>query len=78
MFVHTVWRLFAFVFSALVNDTYFTYHWLTCVLWSLMVPLNVYGWLVVWSMFNELTEVSRLEDIANLKVSRAGLLDTTG
>ena len=68
MFCHTFWRLFALVFGSLVNDLYFAYHGLMCFLWSVMVLLNVYSWLVVWSFFNELTEVSKLEDIAHLKV----------
>ena len=68
MFFHTFWRLFALVFGSLVNDLYFAYHGLMCFLWSVMILLNVYGWLVVWSFFNELTEVSKLEDIAHLKV----------
>ena len=69
MFCHTCWRLFALVFGSLVNDLYFAYHGLLCFLWSALLLLNVYGWLVVWSFFNELTEVSKLEDIAHLKVT---------
>ena len=46
-------------------------------MWAVMVPLNVYCWLVVWSMFNELTEVSRLEDIADLKVSSRSASEAT-
>ena len=78
MFGHTGWRLFALVFGSLVNDLYFAYHGLLCFIWSALILLNVYGWLVVWSFFNELTEVSKLEDIAHLKVTsgpggRAGI-----
>ncbi|XP_043190331.1 uncharacterized protein LOC122364215 [Amphibalanus amphitrite] len=68
MLFHTVWRFFAFIFAAFVNDMYFSYHGLMCAAWAAMVPLNVYCWLIVWSMFNELTEVSRLEDIACMKM----------
>lgn len=68
MFFHTGWRAFAIVFASLVNDMYFVYHGLMCFIWSGVIVLNVYGWLVVWSFFNELAEVSKLEDIAHLKM----------
>ncbi|XP_037070114.1 uncharacterized protein LOC119091429 isoform X2 [Pollicipes pollicipes] len=78
MIFHTIWRTFAFVFSSIVNDMYFSYHGVMCFLWAVMVLLNVYGWLVVWSFFNELAEVSKLEDIAHLKLTeRASSLNTT-
>ncbi|XP_043189188.1 uncharacterized protein LOC122363709 [Amphibalanus amphitrite] len=77
MFFHTSWRLFALVFGSLVNDLYFAYHGLMCFLWSVMILLNVYGWLVVWSFFNELTEVSKLEDIAHLKMGTMTSLNHT-
>ncbi|XP_037087084.1 uncharacterized protein LOC119108702 [Pollicipes pollicipes] len=77
MFFHTCWRAFAIVFASLVNDMYFVYHGLMCFIWSSMILLNVYGWLVVWSFFNELTEVSKLEDIAHLKMGTMTSLNAT-
>lgn len=68
MFIHSSWKCFSIVYFSIVNDLYYTYHGLMCFVWSIMILFNIYSWVVVWSFFNELSEVSKLEDIAHMKM----------
>lgn len=39
------------------------------LLWLLLTCLNVFSWLVVYSNYQELSDITRLEDMAKLKMS---------
>lgn len=39
------------------------------LLWGCFTILNVYGWLLVYSLYLELSDLSKLEDLAHLRVS---------
>ena len=68
MLLFTGWRVFALVFASLVNDLVFGYHQAMLWLWLIFFALNAYGWLVVYSLYMELCDLTRLEDLAKLKV----------
>ncbi|CAG0890155.1 unnamed protein product [Darwinula stevensoni] len=68
MLLFTGWRVFALVFASLVNDLVFGYHQAMLWLWLIFIVLNAYGWLVVYSLYMELCDLTRLEDLAKLKV----------
>lgn len=68
--VFTLFRLFAFVFGSIVNDMIFGYNIAMCVLWIIYTVASVYGWLLVYSLYLELSDLTKLEDLAHLRVSR--------
>lgn len=66
--VFTVWRILALIFFAIVNDLYFAYNILMVLLWSIFCLVSIYGWAVVYSLFLELVDLTKLEDLAHLRV----------
>ncbi|XP_071522916.1 uncharacterized protein [Panulirus ornatus] len=77
MAVFTVWRLLITIYSSVVNDMLFSYHIAMCLFWTYFILVNVYAWLVVHSYYNELCEVTRLEDIAMVKMDMMSSRPTT-
>jgi hypothetical protein len=69
--VFTLFRLFAFVFGSIVNDMIFGYNIAMCILWIIYTVASVYGWLLVYSLYVELCDLTKLEDLAHLRVSRS-------
>ncbi|OXU21098.1 hypothetical protein TSAR_015355 [Trichomalopsis sarcophagae] len=67
--IFTIFRLFAFLFFSIVNDMIFAYNILICLLWIAFSVLSIYGWLIVYSLYIELSDLTRLEDLAHLRVS---------
>lgn len=67
--VFTIFRFVAWVFVSTVNDLTFGYNLTICVLWFLFTIVNVYGWLLIYSLYLELADLSKLEDVARLRVS---------
>jgi len=76
MGIFTPWRIVAWAYGTIVNDMIFGYHILTFLTWLVFNVLNVLAWIVMYSLYLELTGISRLEDMAKLKMdtlsSRAG------
>lgn len=70
----TVFRLFSFIFSSVVNDMIFAYNIAMCLLWIIFICISFYGWLIVYSLYLELSDLTRLEDLAHLRVSHDGCL----
>lgn len=68
MGVFTLWRLLAFIFAAIVNDLIFGYNLAMCLLWIVFTCANVYGWLLVYSLYLELSDLTKLEDLAHLRM----------
>ncbi|XP_016926067.3 uncharacterized protein pasi2 [Drosophila suzukii] len=66
--VFTVWRALALIFFAIVNDLYFAYNVIMVLLWSIFCVLCIYGWAVVYSLFLELVDLTKLEDLAHLRM----------
>ncbi|XP_013097431.1 uncharacterized protein LOC106080560 [Stomoxys calcitrans] len=66
--VFTVWRLLALLFFAIVNDLYFAYNAVMVFLWSVFILICVYGWACVYSLFLELVDLTKLEDLAHLRM----------
>jgi hypothetical protein len=61
-------RFFAFLFFAIVNDLIFFYNIGMTMLWIVIISVSIYGWLVVYSLFLELSDLTKLEDLAHLRV----------
>lgn len=67
--VFTTLRFLAWLFFSIVNDLIFAYNIFICLFWIVLIVLSVWGWLVVYSLYIELRDLSKLEDLAHLRVS---------
>jgi len=78
MGIFTPWRVVAWVYAFIVNDMIFAYHIIMFFVWLFFNIINVMAWMVMYSLYLELTGISQLEDMAKLKMdtmsSRAGSL----
>lgn len=64
-----VFRAFTIIFQSIANDLYFTYHQTILVLWCILIPINVFALLIVYSNYQELSDITKIEDMAKLKMS---------
>lgn len=62
-------RTVAIIFQSIANDLYFTYHQAMLLLWFILIPVNVFALLVVYSNYQELSDITKIEDMAKLKMS---------
>jgi hypothetical protein len=62
------WRVFAICYASVVNDMIFGYHRTMCVLWVVFILASIAGWVIVYSQHMDLRDLTRLEDIAKIKV----------
>jgi len=72
----TPWRFIAWVFASIANDMIFGYHIFMFLSWIILHVLNVMSFLIIYSMYLELTGISKLEQNAKVKMatlSRAGI-----
>ncbi|XP_035227630.1 uncharacterized protein LOC118199877 [Stegodyphus dumicola] len=79
--VFTSWSFFSIIFRSIANDLYYEYHQAMLIIWTVMLICNVsYQYflsLFVYSNFQELTDITRLEDMARLKMGTMSSLNTT-
>lgn len=69
MFVYTIFRALTIILQSIANDLYFSYHQAMLIIWGIITPLNVFAWLVVYSNYQELSDITKIEDVAKLKMS---------
>lgn len=67
--IFTSFRILATIFFGIVNDLIFAYNILLLLVWIAICAFSVYGWLVVYSLYVELVSLTKLEDLAHLRVS---------
>ncbi|KAG1712232.1 hypothetical protein GQR58_002406 [Nymphon striatum] len=77
MATFTVWRVIATIAVSIANDLYFTYHQLVLFFWIVFLSLNAFCLLVVFSNYQELEDITRLEDMAKLKMGTMSSLNTS-
>lgn len=65
----TILRSLAWLFFIIVNDLIFAYNIFICLFWALLIVSCIWSWLVVYSLYVELSDLSKLEDLAHLRVS---------
>ncbi|CAG9821455.1 unnamed protein product [Phaedon cochleariae] len=65
--VFTIFRFLAFLFFSIVNDMIFAYNIIMCLLWTIFIIFSVYGWVLVYSLYIELSDLTKLEDLAHLR-----------
>ncbi|KAK4877915.1 hypothetical protein RN001_010421 [Aquatica leii] len=66
--IFTVFRIMAYLFFSIVNDMIFGYNIMMCIIWTVVIIVSVYGWVVVYSLYIELHDLTRLEDLAHLRI----------
>lgn len=66
--IFTVFRFLAYLFFSITNDMIFAYNILMCLMWTAIIIVSVYGWVVVYSLYIELSDLTRLEDLAHLRM----------
>nr|CAG4652165.1 EOG090X0DL4 [Triops cancriformis] len=76
-FIFFGWRTIAIVHASIVNDMIFGYHILMCLLWVIFIVLGILGWIIVYSLYLELSDLTRLEDIAHLRMGTMSSLNIT-
>lgn len=62
-------RTITILFQSIANDLYFRYHQAMLLLWLILIPINVFALLVVYSNYQELSDITKIEDMAKLKMS---------
>jgi len=72
-----VFRFLAFLLFAIVNDLYFAYNVLMVMCWVVILGGLSYGWTTVWSLYLELADLTKLEDLAHLRMGTMASLHST-
>ncbi|XP_038220017.1 uncharacterized protein LOC119838235 [Zerene cesonia] len=75
--VFILFRFVAFLFAAIVNDMIFAYNVLMCLCWIVLCACGVYGWLLVYSLYLELSDLTKLEDLAHLRMGTMASLNAS-
>ncbi|CAG9131748.1 hypothetical protein JYU34_021727 [Plutella xylostella] len=70
-------RFFAFLFGAIVNDMIFAYNIIMTLAWILFCAVGAYGWLLVYSLYLELSDLTKLEDLAHLRMGTMASLNAS-
>lgn len=75
--VFILFRFFAFLFFAIVNDLIFAYNILMVLCWIAIIAASVYGWLLIYSLYLELADLTKLEDLAHLRMGTMASLNAS-
>ncbi|XP_028039282.1 uncharacterized protein LOC114249780 [Bombyx mandarina] len=75
--VFIIFRFFAFIFASIVNDMIFAYNIMMCLIWIVFCVGGVYGWLLVYSLYLELADLTKLEDLAHLRMGTMASLNAS-
>lgn len=62
-------RTITLLFQSIANDLYYRYHLLVLFFWFILILIDVFLLLVVYSNYQELRDVTKIEDMAKLKMS---------
>ncbi|OXA55569.1 uncharacterized protein LOC110848652 [Folsomia candida] len=76
MLVFAIWRGLAFIFFAILNDMIFAYNIIMCLFWTFFTIMNFGGWAAVYTLFLELSDLTKLEDLAHLRMGTMASLAT--
>ena len=74
MGIFTCWKWLAWGFAFIVNDMIFIYNIIMTFAWLFFNILNVLSFLCVYSLYLELNDLTKLQDMARLKVSHILIL----
>lgn len=63
-----IFRLLSYLFFSIVNDMIFSYNIMMCLIWTSSIIFSFYGWILVYSLYLELADLTKLEDLAHLRM----------
>ncbi|XP_035456375.2 uncharacterized protein LOC118280446 [Spodoptera frugiperda] len=75
--VFIVFRFIAFIFASIVNDMIFAYNVIMCLCWIVFCVVGMYGWILVYSLYLELADLTKLEDLAHLRMGTMASLNAS-
>ena len=64
----TCWKIIHLGYGTIVNDMFFSYHIFTFFTWTIFNIISIGSLVVIYSLYLELTSISKLEDIAKFKM----------
>ena len=72
MGVFVIWRVLAWAYGSIVNDMIFGYHIFTLVTWMVLSIVGAFSWAVVYSLYLQLTTITKIETSARMKMDTMG------
>lgn len=70
-------RILATLFQSIANDLYFPYHLAMLLIWMLFTVLNIAALIVVVANYQDLKDITRLENIAQIKMNTISSLNAS-
>lgn len=68
MGIFAPWKIIAWGFAGIVNDMIFVYNVLMLLVWFGLNILNCFAWVVIYSVYLEFGDLSKIQDLARLKM----------
>jgi len=75
--IFSVLRFLAFLFFSIVNDLTFAYNLFMCLFWLILICVCFYSWILVYSLYLELSDLTKLEDLAHLRMGTMASLQAS-
>ena len=69
MGIFTPWKWVAWAYAAIVNDMIFAYNIVMFIFWIIFNILNILSFICIYSLYLELNDLTKLQDLARLKVN---------
>ena len=64
----TPWKWVAWLYAIIVNDNIFAYNIIMLIAWFIFNILNTASFICIYSLYLELNDLTKLQDLAKLKV----------
>ena len=64
----TPWKWLTWLYAGIVNDQIFAYNIIMLIAWFIFNVLNTASFVCIWSLYLELNDLTKLQDLARLKV----------
>ncbi len=68
MGVFTVWRWMSWIYGFIVNDMIFAYNIVMFIAWFVFNVINPFAFACIHSLYLELNDLTKIQDLAKLKV----------
>ena len=68
MRVFVPWKLISWIFGFIVNDMIFAYNIIMLISWFFLNIMNYHSLVCVWSLYLELNDLTKIQDLARLKM----------
>ncbi len=69
MGIFTVWRWMSWIYGSIVNDMIFAYNIVMFIAWFVFNIINPFAFTCIYSLYLELNDLTKIQDLAKLKVS---------